>query len=205
MTITMRFKIILLFLVGFSSFLPISLSFAEGTGGVGVILEYLPDKRVHRIRAVFQGSPAAKAQVKPGDEIVTIDGVPAGTLSFEELGKRLRGNPGDVVSLVLHSPSTQENREVKLARVGQQTVSPLIMGAPGSTGMPATLPSTPGSRSIPPQTLTEEEKAKVKAVIARLKTDEERKKMQQLLTELRDGKLVKFDFFQLLKVHFGAN
>src|SRR4030095_11022924 len=202
MTRAMRLRTIFLLLWGFLLFIPPSLCLGEGSGGVGVILEYLPDKRVHRIRAVFQGTPAAKARVEPGEEIVSIDGIPAATLSFEELGKRIRGNPGEVVTLVLRSPSTQATREVKLTRVGQQTVSPLIMGAPGSTGMPSTLPTTPGGRAIPPQVFTEEEKAKVKAVIAKLKTPEERKKMQQLLTDLRDGKLVKFDFFQLLKVHF---
>jgi membrane-associated protease RseP (regulator of RpoE activity) len=193
---TKRFAFLFL-LVLFTPAKPLFLYSAEPSGGVGVILEYLPDKRVHRVRAVFQGSPAAKAKVEAGDEIVAIDGNPTASMSFEDLGRRIRGNPGEPVTLTLRSPSSTTTREVRLTRVG--TVSPLIVGAPGA--MPSTLPSGTG-RSIPQQTLTEGEKAQIKAVISRLQTPEERKKMQELLVELRDGKLIKSDFFQLLKVHF---
>jgi membrane-associated protease RseP (regulator of RpoE activity) len=195
----------LFFLVIFTPAKPLFLYSAEPSGGVGVILEYLPDKRVHRVRAVFQGSPAAKAKVEAGDEIVAIDGNPTASMSFEDLGRRIRGNPGEPVTLTLRSPSSTTTREVRLTRVG--TVSPLIIGAPGAGAPPGAIPSTLPSgtgRLIPQQTLTEEEKTQIKAVISRLQTPEERKKMQELLTELRDGKLIKSDFFQLLKVHFPA-
>src|SRR5262245_34316580 len=134
-----RFTFLFL-LVLFTPAKPLLLYSAEPSGGVGVILEYLPDKRVHRVRAVFQGSPAAKARVEAGDEIMAIDGNPTTNMSFEELGRRIRGNPGEPVSLTLRSPGSTATREVKLIRVG--TVSPLIVGAPGA--MPSTLPSGTG-------------------------------------------------------------
>ena len=67
----MRSKLLLLCLVFL--FIPCFV-LAQAKGGIGVILEYLPDKKVHRVRAVFQGSPAARAKIQAGDEIVSIDG-----------------------------------------------------------------------------------------------------------------------------------
>src|SRR5262245_13237818 len=78
---------------------PLWLAAAEPTGGIGVILEYLPDKKVHRVRAVFQGTPAARAKIQPGEEIVSIDGNSTASMNFEELGKKIRGNPGEPVTL----------------------------------------------------------------------------------------------------------
>ena len=137
---------------------PIWLAAAEPTGGIGVILEYLPDKKIHRVRAVFQGTPAARAKIQAGEEIVSIDGNSTASMSFDDLGKKIRGNPGEAVTLVLRSPGSSTTREVRLTRVGQQTVSPLILNAPGSTtGSSFGKPSSPrlsesveGKRRHPP-------------------------------------------------------
>ncbi len=172
-----------------SSF-PRAQSSLEPTGGIGVILEFLPDKKIHRIRAVFQGSPAARAQIKAGDEILMVDGQSTQSMSFEDLGKKIRGTPGEKITLTLRSPSLGQTREVALVRVGQQKVSPLILNAPGTT------PQTP------PTTFTPEEKEQIKSVIGRLKTPEDQKKMEKLLLDLKEGRLIKPDFFKILKVEF---
>jgi len=185
-------KGILLLFFCLGVFLPGSPSLAEPKGGIGVILEYIPDKKVHRIRAVFQNSPAARAQIKAGDEVVSIDGQSTAAMSFEDLGNKIRGDPGTSMSLVLKSPSTGTTREVRLTRAGQQSVSPLITDAPGTP--------SPG-RTLRPS-FTEEETQKVKAVILQLKTPEEKKKMEGLLIELRDGKIIKSDFWKILQVTF---
>lgn len=184
--ILLKIALVFLFLI------PQAVRGAEPTGGIGVILEYLPDKKIHRIRAVFQNSPAARAQIKAGEEIVSIDGALTNTMNFEELGKKIRGEPGSALTLMLRSPATGATREVHLTRAGQQTVSPLILDAPGA--------GSPGRTFRP--TFTEEEKQKVKAVILQLKTPEEKKKMENLLIELRDGKVLKSDFWKILKVTF---
>jgi membrane-associated protease RseP (regulator of RpoE activity) len=164
---------------------------SEPTGGIGVILEFLPNKKIHRIRAVFQSSPAAKAGLKPGEEIVAIDGTSTSHMNFEELGRRVRGDPGTAITLTLRAPESTLTREVRLIRVSQQTVSPLILGAPGST-----FPSPSGP------TLSETERNQVKEIIRQLKTPEEQKKMQKLLTDFRDGVITKAEFLSRLKADF---
>lgn len=166
----------------------------EPTGGIGVILEYLPDKKVHRVRAVFQGSPAARAKIQAGEEIVAIDGQATAKMSFEELGKKIRGNPGDPVTLTLRSGDSAP-REVRLVRAAQGSVSPLILNAPGST------PGFGTTKSNKP-ILTEAERNQVKDVIRQLKTPDDQQRMQQLLLDFRDGKVSKEDFFKKLKTDF---
>lgn len=185
----MRVRTLIFFLIYF--LIPPLLFAAEGNGGIGVILEHLPQKGIHRIRAVFQGSPAARAKVQAGDEIVSIDGQSTEKMNFEELGKKIRGNPGEPVTLVLKSPASGQTREVKLTRASPNTVSPLIEGVSGTSTV-----------SIPTTSFTEAEKEKVKNVIRQLKTPEEQKEMQKLLQELKDGKVIKPDFFKILKAKF---
>ncbi len=165
--------------------------FAEATGGIGVILEYLPQSKVHRIRAVFQGSPAARAKIQAGDEILSIDGQSTDKMSFNELGQKIRGNPGEAITLVIKSPHASQSREVKLIRTSPRSVSPLIEGATGTSAI-----------SMPRTSFTEAEKEKVKNVIRQLKTPEEQKEMEKLLLELKEGKVIKSDFFKILKAKF---
>ncbi len=186
----MRKKLPLLALFLFF-FVSIPWAYGEGNGGIGVILEFLPQKKIHRIRAVFQGSPAARAKIQAGEEIISIDGQATEKMSFEELGKRIRGNPGDAVTLVLRSPGSKQSRELKLIRAAPNTVSPLIEGVSGGPGI-----------SIPRTSFTEAEKEKVKNVIRQLKTSAEQKEMEKLLLELKEGKVIKSDFFKILKAKF---
>lgn len=172
------------------SFFPLS-AFSQTKGGIGVILEYLPDKKVHRIRAVFQGSPAARAKIQAGDEIVSIDGQSTEKMSFDELGQKIRGNPGEAVTLVLKSPGSGLSREVRLTRAAPNTVSPLIEGVSGNQTI-----------SMPRSSFTEAEKEKIKDVIRQLKTPEEQKEMEKLLLELKEGKVIKPDFFKILRAKF---
>ncbi len=180
---------ILLLLILFLWMTPTAIG--QTIGGIGVILEYLTDKKIHRIRAVFQGSPAARAKIQAGDEIISIDGQSTEKMSFDELGQKIRGNPGSPVSLVLKSPSSGLTREVKLTRTAPNTVSPLIEGVSGNTSI-----------AMPRASFTEEEKVKIKNVIRQLKSPEEQKEMEKLLLELKEGKVLKPDFFKILKAKF---
>ncbi len=186
----MRSKLLLLCLVFL--FIPCFV-LAQAKGGIGVILEYLPDKKVHRVRAVFQGSPAARAKIQAGDEIVSIDGQNTDKMNFEELGQKIRGNPGESLTLVLKSPQSGATREVRLTRAAPNTVSPLIEGVGSSSPL-----------SVPRTSFTEAEKEKVKALIRQLKTPAEQKEMEKLLLELKEGKVLKPDFFKILKAKFPA-
>ena len=198
MKLLLRCKPLLLFFIFIPSYL-----FAQ-SAGIGVILEYLPEKKIHRVKAVFQGSPAAKARIQAGDEIVSVEGLQTSQMSFEELGKKIRGNAGEGLNLSLKNSSTGEVREVRLIRVSN--VSPLITPPAGSTplltGTTSQAPLSTSTSGSP--TLTDEERNHIKAVIRKLKTPEDQKKMEQLLKDFRDGKLIKPDFFKTLKALFPA-
>ncbi len=163
------------------------LLYAEFSAGIGVILEYLPEKKVTRVRAVFQGTPAAKANIRPGDEIVSIDGISADRLGFQEIGKKVLGAPGTAISLVLRTPRSSSTREVKLIRMNQQNVSPLIVGSSGSSREPL---------------LNESEKNELKQVVRRLKTADQQKQLEELMIHFRDGKISKEEFLKKMRDRF---
>jgi carboxyl-terminal processing protease len=58
--------------------------------GVGVEVEDSRAGEAVPIRAVHPGSPAQKAGLRPGDEIVRLDGQPVGSLALDNLRARLR-------------------------------------------------------------------------------------------------------------------
>ncbi|MBF0491947.1 MAG: PDZ domain-containing protein [Deltaproteobacteria bacterium] len=161
------------------------------TGGIGVILEHLPDKKIHRIRAVFKESPAARARIVAGEEIVSVDGSSTQGMSFEELGKKIKGAIGSSVSLELKDPKTQSLRKVQLIRSSSQNVSPLIV-----KDTPP-LPSTNNANA-----LTDQEREEVKNIIRKLTTQEQKNRMNDLLLEFKNGKLIKGDFLQILRKTF---
>ncbi|MFY9779610.1 MAG: S41 family peptidase [Candidatus Baltobacteraceae bacterium] len=68
-------------------------------GGIGIVLARDDAAGAWRVDQVFEGSPAARAGLEPGDRIAAVDGEPAGGLSSEELRAQLRGKIGTVVHL----------------------------------------------------------------------------------------------------------
>ncbi|MBK7395302.1 MAG: S41 family peptidase [Myxococcales bacterium] len=68
------------------------------------------DHRPHR------GGPAEKAGLKPGDEIVAIDGDDAKGISVEKSVRRMRGKPGTKVELTIRRPSDGKVYKVPLVR-----------------------------------------------------------------------------------------
>ena len=67
-----------------------------------------------RVVAVAQGSPAARAGIAPGDEVVAIDGEPATAFDVVTLARRLEGPPGSRVTLTVRRGSHE--RTYRLVR-----------------------------------------------------------------------------------------
>jgi carboxyl-terminal processing protease len=65
--------------------------------GIGAALEKSKQDLV--ITSVFAGSPAAKAGLKPGDIIVTVDGQPTADAAIESSIARIKGNEGTHVKV----------------------------------------------------------------------------------------------------------
>jgi carboxyl-terminal processing protease len=64
------------------------------------------------VREVPPGMAAASAGVRDGDEIVSIDGVPVGQMSAQEVHERLEGKVGTKVVLFIVRDGTTERIEV---------------------------------------------------------------------------------------------
>ena len=92
-------------------------SFEEATQGafegVGMNVEEVP--RGLRILTVFKGSPAAKGGLKPGDEIIAVNGRSLKGASSEEATTRIKGRAGTGVTLSVVT-GKQPPRDVKLKR-----------------------------------------------------------------------------------------
>jgi carboxyl-terminal processing protease len=71
----------------------------EGYGGVGIALRQ--DGSSHVITEVLADGPASQAGILAGDRIVSVDGIPTAALNSEQVGERLRGPAGTLVTLQL--------------------------------------------------------------------------------------------------------
>ena len=72
-------------------------------------------KRGLRILTVFKGSPAAKGGLKPGDEIIAVNGTTLKGASSEQATTRIKGRAGTSVTLTVVT-GKKPPREVKLKR-----------------------------------------------------------------------------------------
>ena len=87
----------------------------SGFGGIGVTLDGSEGSQV-RILSVIADSPAGHAGLKPDDVILTVDGIPANSLSRDEVVARLRGKPGTPVVLGIRHKGGAEPLTVTIAR-----------------------------------------------------------------------------------------
>ena len=83
-------------------------------GGVGLEID------VHdgwlTVIAAFEGGPAARAGVRPGDRFLAIDGVAARDIAVEEALERMRGEPGTKVKVALRRAGAEDAVELELTR-----------------------------------------------------------------------------------------
>ena len=81
---------------------------------------------------VLPDGPAAKAGLKQGDELTTVDGVAVTGKTYEQVALMVRGEPGSVVKLGVKSEGG--SREVSVTRVSGQTLYKGQMGSHGGSG-----------------------------------------------------------------------
>jgi carboxyl-terminal processing protease len=82
----------------------------------GIGAEVLSQDGRFFLKQVFEGGPAAKAGLKPGDEIVAVDGRPVAGLARTEVSRRLRGRQGTEVRVSVRAGGEGAPREVVLVR-----------------------------------------------------------------------------------------
>ncbi|XP_058072000.1 carboxyl-terminal-processing peptidase 3, chloroplastic [Magnolia sinica] len=88
--------------------------------GVGLYINAEPNSGHLVVLSCIEGSPAARAGIHEGDELIEIDGQTLDGLDVEAAAQKLRGRVGTAVTVKLHSVSDFGNdfgaREVKLSR-----------------------------------------------------------------------------------------
>ncbi|KAK4775961.1 hypothetical protein SAY87_023922 [Trapa incisa] len=87
--------------------------------GVGLYINAEPDSGHLVVMSCVDGSPAARAGIREGDELVEIDGERLDGVDSETAAQKLRGRAGTTVTLKIHSGKDSESdsfREVSLPR-----------------------------------------------------------------------------------------
>ena len=84
-------------------------------GRAGVGLDVARSANAFTIRAVVPGSPAASSDIKPGDVLLSIDGLPLDDADLNAVGALLAGPEDSPVTLSLRAPN-KPRRDVTLRR-----------------------------------------------------------------------------------------
>lgn len=95
----------------------------SGYGGIGAESRRFDSRTV--ITRVFEGSPADKAGIKPGDQILSLDGKRLKDITHEEAGRLVRGQAGTGIRVeVLRNGSTApETLELRRTQINVKTVT----------------------------------------------------------------------------------
>ncbi len=89
---------------------------AKTYGGIGAII-YKPEKNGPVIiDEPYADSPAARAGLRCGDEILAIDGETTAGLTSQESSDKMKGKPGTAVTFRVHKVRTSDTLDVKITR-----------------------------------------------------------------------------------------
>ncbi len=83
-------------------------------GGIGAVLK--EDRGAITLGDVNAGDPAARAGLRPGDRIQSIDGEPTSGMSMADVLQRLRGDPGTSVWVSVVRPESGETVQLAIVR-----------------------------------------------------------------------------------------
>jgi len=106
----------------FSSYIPPELATAfnetieQQFGGIGVEIHLDPETKELTVASPLFGSPAFEAGIRAGDRIVRINGESTQGMSLADAGERLRGKPGQPVTLTVLHYGEQEPVEITIVR-----------------------------------------------------------------------------------------
>ena len=97
-------------------FCSVALAKTEDDGFVGVFADKPGDFWV--VVYIMEGSPAANADIRVGDRIISIDGVPTTQMkSAKDLIGRASGHAGSEIELELQRPGLASSIRIRLRRI----------------------------------------------------------------------------------------
>ena len=85
-------------------------------GGVGIEIILDPETKELTVASPLVGTPAYEAGILAGDKVLRIDGQSTQGLSLQDASDRMRGKPGDPVTLTILHPGDEEPVDVELVR-----------------------------------------------------------------------------------------
>ncbi len=102
-------------------------------GGIGSLIRQRDGQVI--IADPYEGSPAAKAGLRPGDIILSVDGFKTKGADLSTVSEKLKGEPGTEVRLEVIKPGLEEVQTVKLQRERIQIKNVSYAGiTPGGSG-----------------------------------------------------------------------
>lgn len=171
---------------------------AQDQGGVGIYLDYDPPGSGNIVvYSVSYKSPADKARVKRGDQLIKVDGRDISGKGLNEVAGLIGGPAGTPVTLTFLRDGAP--REVALTREVLRPHGTVSLPPPSQTPTGNQMATGGGGD---PYTFTELEKQIVKQRIQKLTTDQQRQRMLQLLTTLKEKKITTHQFLETIKAEF---
>lgn len=83
-------------------------------GGIGALIRQSGNEVI--IAEPYENTPSAKAGLRPGDVIISVDGFQTSGRQLSEVSERLKGTPGSEVVVVIRRPGEDKNRKLKITR-----------------------------------------------------------------------------------------
>lgn len=103
---------------------PLACGGASGPGSVGAVLGRDNETRALFVREAPTGDAAEKAGLRPGDEIVMIDGLYVKDMSAKDVRAKLRGEVGTRVRLTVVRGDAVRHVEITRGALGERHAAP---------------------------------------------------------------------------------
>ncbi|MCC9603072.1 S41 family peptidase [Stieleria sp. JC731] len=90
--------------------------------GIGILVSQRDESKPVRVITPLVGSPALRAGLLPGDQIINVNGVDVSAMKLPEVSNRLKGAPGTDVDLIVRRDADEIAMSVQRATIELESV-----------------------------------------------------------------------------------